>query len=222
MKKIICVLFLAMCLPVHSADDLTPLETAEAYFRKLQSVEFNDIQAGKCNEEYFLVGMSLVEIVRVKTVLRGIIESMSPDDYEFYLSAAIVSNSIDGIKRALKTNPSLEIAGPSTALHLAAQQSEPKTLRYLLSLGLIHIDTNLNAPNAKGTFTPLDAAVMSNERENLDVLLEAGANINATTLLANISICRDEAMFRYLVEQGAEVDDLARQTADKMGLELEE
>jgi quinoprotein dehydrogenase-associated probable ABC transporter substrate-binding protein len=93
-----------------------------------------------------------------------------------------------------------------TPIAIAVQNAKPKAARALLDAG-----ADVNAPVAKGGYSPLMLAAISGSTEVSAMLIERGAKVNATnaggvTALMIAAAGNRSAMVGYLLKSGADVN----------------
>ena len=133
---------------------------------------------------------------------------------------AVTANSLADARRLLEAGASREDPW-GTALHTAAQFADPPMLEYLVAQGFGLDDVGNAAAPA------LFVAATSNRKDNVEWLVEHGANVNATDrqggqLLTHALVCRDQTLIDYLVAAGAQPDAKTRGVAARLGLSVGE
>ena len=158
----------------------------------------------------------------VQSELKELIKISSASDYKYILEFAVMADSLEDIKRLVKENASHDThkyMWGATLLHLAANHASPGVIEYLISIGF---DVN---DQGKTNGSALHIAVSENRFENIVTLIKNGASINlknhdgATPIVYTLG-CKDHKTFKYLLDKGAVIDDSVRNTAEKIGFEL--
>ena len=103
-------------------------------------------------------------------------------------------------------NPSIAGLGQHSAWHTAARADSPVFLEALLQR-----DKRIDLPHAATAETPLASAVTAGYRDNVDLLLTAGADIDAVDRMGNTALhaagkTGDASLALLLLEAGARSD----------------
>lgn len=92
-------------------------------------------------------------------------------------------------------------------------------LEFLVSIGL-----DVNSGMTAGQPAPLHAAVEANRIENIQWLIDNGADVNArwgnSPPINYVVVCRDQGPLDLLVANGADVSDAFRHRATRAGLKV--
>jgi uncharacterized protein len=140
---------------------------------------------------------------------RALAESRS--DLDVFEAAAI--GDVDGLRSVLDEDPSLANAWSDdgfTPLHFAAFFGHPESARLLIDRG-----AELEARSTNREFaldsSPLHSAVAARQRETIEVLLDAGADVNAVqhqgyTPLLEAAQSGESELVELLLERGADPD----------------
>jgi len=135
----------------------------------------------------------------------------SRSDLDVFEAAAI--GDVDRLRSVLDEDPSLANAWSDdgfTPLHFAAFFGHPKSARLLIDRG-----AELEARSTNREFaldsSPLHSAVAARQRETIEVLLDAGADVNAVqhqgyTPLLEAAQSGESELVELLLERGADPD----------------
>ena len=131
---------------------------------------------------------------------------------------AVTANSLADVVR-LNEAGATRTGDNGSLLHAAARFADPPMLRYLVSIGFGIEDSG----DAGGS--ALFVAVSENRRENVEWLIEHGADVNATdrgggVVFRHSLVCRSQALVDYLLEAGAMPDQKSFEIAANFGLVL--
>jgi hypothetical protein len=131
---------------------------------------------------------------------------------------AVTANSLPDVVR-LNEAGSSRAGDNASLLHAAARFADPPMLEYLVSIGFGIEDWGGAAGPA------LLVAVSDNRRENVEWLIEHGADVNAANrggagVLRYSLICRSQALVDYLLDAGAMPDQESFEIADEFGIVL--
>jgi hypothetical protein len=142
----------------------------------------------------------------------------TPETGPLVLLFAVMANSLPDTRRLLEAGASREDPW-GTLLHVAAKFADPPMLDYLVARGFGLEDVGGAAAPA------LFSAVEVNRMDNVEWLVEHGANVNATTrqngqLLMYSLMCRDQKLVDYLLAAGAKPNAKTREVAARLGLSV--
>ncbi len=95
---------------------------------------------------------------------------------------------------------------PNISIHLAAGAGNIEAIKQHLAAG-----TDLNAKDEVAGWTPLNYAVMSGEKEAVEVLIDNGADVNVkdkygSTPLHDASLGKHNEVVELLISKGADVN----------------
>jgi hypothetical protein len=131
---------------------------------------------------------------------------------------AVTANSLADVVR-LNEAGAARTGDNGSLLHAAARFADPPMLEYLVSIGFAIEESG-------GAGGPaLLVAVSDDRRENVEWLIEHGADVNATDRGGAIALrhslpCRSQALVDYLLEAGATPDQKSLEIADRFGIVL--
>jgi len=172
------------------------------------------LNGGKlCAPDWPLVRQRQAELSRA-------LADVAPETGPLVLMLAVTANSLPDARRLLEAGASREDPW-GTPLHAAAQFADPPMLEYLVAQGFGLEDVGGAAAPA------LFSAVEVNRMDNVEWLVEHGADVNSTTtqtdhgqLLLYSLMCHDQKLVDYLLAAGAKPNAKTRQVAARLGLSV--
>jgi Ankyrin repeats (3 copies) len=164
-----------------------------------------------CAPDWPLVRQRQAELARA---LAGV----TPETGPLVLMLAVTANSLSDTRRLLEAGASREDPW-GTLLHYAATFADPPMLEYLVAQGF-------GLEEVGGATAPaLFSAVQVNRMDNVEWLVEHGADVNSTTsgtgqLLMYSLMCHDQKLVDYLLAAGAKPNAKTREVAARLGLSV--
>ena len=144
---------------------------------------------------------------------------LSSTDGERVLLFAVTANNPGDARRLLAAGAP-RVGDNGSLLHVAAVFGGAELLQTLTAAGLRLED------HGGASASPLLSAVQSNRAENVEWLLQNGADANAVDssggpVLRHALVCSNAAVIRSLIAAGARIDAKTRALATSKGIDLQ-
>jgi hypothetical protein len=155
---------------------------------------------------------------RAQKELADALSSATATTGDRVLLFAVAANSLTDVVR-LNEAGAARSGDNGSLLHVAARLADPPMLEYLVSIGF-----GIEEWGGAGG-SALFVAVSEDRRENVEWLIEHGADVNATGVggvgvLRYSLVCRRQELVDVLLAAGAVPDQKSIELADKFGLVL--
>jgi beta-lactamase regulating signal transducer with metallopeptidase domain/ankyrin repeat protein len=171
-------------------------------------------------------------LAQQRRTLASMVAKLSANDGDRVLLYAVAAGSTADVKRLLVAGASRKGDGflqSASLMHIAALLSDAPVLQVLSDYG-VSVD-GWSGPfgrqgNGLSAETPLMVAIAAGRRDNVEWLLQHGADVDATNqagasaLVSAMAICHDQALTTKLLQAGARPNRKARQIATTLGFDL--